>query len=49
MAARPGPCPNAPWSDCDPRDYKSFRSRASRALKILEKLAVKYRPMDEED
>ncbi len=37
------------WSDCDPRDYKSFRSRASRALKILEKLAVKYRPMDEED
>lgn len=37
------------WSDCDPRDYKSFRSRASRALNILEKLAVKYRPMGEED
>lgn len=37
------------WSDCDPRDYKSFRSRAALALKLLEKLAVKYRPMDEED
>ncbi|WP_343230284.1 family 20 glycosylhydrolase [uncultured Akkermansia sp.] len=37
------------WSDCDPRDYKSFRRRAARALKILEKLAVKYRPMGEED
>ena len=32
------------WSVRDPRDYKSFRSRASRALNILEKLAVKYRP-----
>ncbi len=37
------------WSDCDPRDYKSFRSRAALALKLLEKLAVKYRPMDEEN
>lgn len=37
------------WSDCDPRDYKSFRSRAALALKLLEKLAVKYRPMDEDD
>lgn len=37
------------WSDCDPRDYKSFRSRAAAALKLLEKLAVKYRPLDEED
>ena len=37
------------WSDCDPRDYQSFRSRAALALKLLEKLAVKYRPMDEED
>lgn len=37
------------WSDCDPRDYQSFRSRASAALKLLEKLAVKYRPLDKED
>lgn len=37
------------WSDCDPRDYQSFRSRASSALKLLEKLAVKYRPLDKED
>ncbi|MCC8147671.1 beta-N-acetylhexosaminidase [Akkermansia sp.] len=37
------------WSDCDPRDYRSFRSRASAALKLLEKLAVKYRPMDDEN
>lgn len=37
------------WSDCDPRDYQSFRSRASAALKLLEKLAVKYRPMDDEN
>lgn len=34
------------WSDCDPKDYKSFRSRAASALKLLEKLAVKYRPLD---
>lgn len=37
------------WSDCDPRDYESFRSRTALALKLLEKLAVKYRPLDEED
>lgn len=37
------------WSDCDPRNYQSFRSRASAALKLLEKLAVKYRPLDKED
>lgn len=37
------------WSDCDSRDYQSFRSRASAALKLLEKLAVKYRPLDKED
>ena len=35
------------WSDCDPRDYRSFRARAAMDLKILEKLAVKYRPMKE--
>lgn len=37
------------WSDGDPRDYKSFLTRAAGAVKILEKLAVKYRPVDEED
>lgn len=37
------------WSDCDPRDYQSFRSRAALALKLLEKLAVKYRPLDKKD
>lgn len=41
--------PNGPGATATPRDYKSFRSRAALALKLLEKLAVKYRPMDEED
>lgn len=48
-----GPVPwlwrNGPGATATPRDYKSFRSRAALALKLLEKLAVKYRPMDEED
>ena len=37
------------WSDCDPRDYRSFRARAAMALKLLEKLAVKYRPLGEDE
>lgn len=38
------------WSDCDPQDFRSFRSRATLALRLLEKLCVKYRPIrDDED
>lgn len=37
------------WSDCDRQDYQSFRKRAAKALKLLEKLSVKYRPINDED
>lgn len=35
------------WSEGESADYPSFLARASMALRLLEKLAVQYRPMDE--
>lgn len=35
------------WSEGDPEDYPSFLARSSLALRLLEKLAVRYRPLDE--
>lgn len=35
------------WSEGNPEEYPSFLARASVALRLLEKLAVRYRPLDE--
>lgn len=37
------------WSDCDPTDYQSFMKRALLAQKLLDKLAVKYRPIPDDE
>lgn len=37
------------WSEGDPADYSSFLARASLALRLLEKLAVRYRPLEEQE